>query len=243
MELAIALPADSWSEPVLSDPGRLLSRVAVYDSTWEPLESELHDWIGFQRDALGRLVGVWRYPGVTDSLIVGLETEDLDGVGRAAGYFTVSGIEDPGQGPLLSDVACLRDLEFNPDNTATRYRRLDGAAVPNPGRRYLVGEPLGLGFEAYHLQPDADGVVRARITVSVARATRRGLMRVLLGSGESRESLRFQAESSDAVVQQLIALNIPDMRTGEYQLHLVVEDAATGRTAERTVDFEVVSAP
>jgi len=242
-EVAMALPSADWSLAVLEDPGRLLSRVAVYDEAWNPLDRGMRDWYATEIDAAGRLVGVWEFGGGSDSLIVAVETEDLDGSGRAAMYAPLPPRQTNAQGILLSDVAFLRSVSFPPGENDP-YARYGGRGLPNPGHRYFPGEAVGLGFEVYHLATDETGRHRARISVTVSRTTRRGLFRVLLGDGGSGESeLTFDSEAPGITLRQLLSVELPVMSKGKYQLHIEVHDLLDSTRTVRVDPFEIVAPP
>ena len=244
VEVAVALSSKEWKSYVLDDPTRLLTRLAIYDEHWDPVARDYLDWAFTERDPLGRLVGVWSLPGSPDSLVVGLETEDLDGDTRAASFSPLPSLEDPGDGLLLSDIAFLREVDYGTVSADSPYLRTGGSGVPNPGHRYLPGESVGIAFEAYHLGLDEAGRHQARITVSVSRPGRTGLFRVVLGSGATGASeLIFQSDGTGDRFDQLLTLEVPRLEEGSYFLRVEVEDLLGGSRQGRTVPFEVIEVP
>jgi len=238
IEVAVALPDDVWANRVLDEPERLVSKIALYDQEWVPREQALEDWTRFRRDEDGRLIALWRLPGTADSAVVGLETMDLDGEGRAAQFHPIPPLADPGEGILLSDVAFLREVGF--DEPESPYARADGAAIPNPGHRYAPGEDITVAFEAYHLSLGETGGHRARVRVSVGKPSRRGLRRIVLGrGGDTRNELVFVSERAGSRLEQLLGLALPVLEEGDYVLRIEVEDLDSGATGVTRALFEI----
>lgn len=239
IEVAVALPADSWRD-VLQEPHRISSKLSRYDPDWSMDDASIWSWSLFEKDELDRLVGVFSIDGTADSVIVGLETLDRLNRGRASGYASLGAqIVDPGS-PLLSDIAFLRTLGFDPDEGG-RYQRGYGSGIPNPGHRYRTGEALGIAFEAYHLATDRDGYHRARIGITVGQQTRTGFLRVVLGGGGgSQAELVFDAADPGPTLDQLLAVDVPPLKPGDYVLKVRVEDLVAGTTVERESPFVVL---
>ncbi|NNF07191.1 MAG: GWxTD domain-containing protein [Candidatus Eisenbacteria bacterium] len=243
LELSVALDASDWTDEVLDEPERLITQLAVYDSTWALQGQEIFDWTSFVRDEDGRLLGRWFLPPAADSLVVGLETTDLDGTGRAAMFVEVPKQELPvGSAPTISDLALLKDVDFPEAGVlnSSPYARAGGVALPNPDHTYKEGEPVGLGFEVYGLEVDESGENQALIRVSLQKETRRGLFRILLGSGKSEGELVFEATGSGDSLSQMFSLALP-VEKGTYYLEVEVEDRATGETVSREQAFEVTA--
>ncbi len=239
IEVAVALPADSWRD-VLEEPHRLSSKVSRYDADWDMEDASIWSWSLFETDALDRLVGVFSIDGTADSVIVGLETVDRLNRGRASGYASLAAQTVDPATPLLSDIAFLRTLGFDPD-VGGRYQRGFGSGVPNPGHRYRVGEPLGVAFEAYHLATDREGYHKVRIGVTVGQQTRTGFLKVVLGSGGASEAeLLFQAADPGPTLDQLLAIDVPPLKPGDYVLRIRVEDLVAGTSVEREGPFVVL---
>jgi len=240
LEVALALRESEWTEAVLREPERLLTRLAVYDSLWTRGEGVAADWGAFSRDTFGRLVGVWTLPAAGDSFMVGVETTDLDGTGRSAFFVPVPtyGLEST---PRLSDIALLRDVRFPGDEGP--YARLDGSAMPNPGGVYRSGEPIGMHFEAYALATEDGGDHDARIHVSLARRGRRGLIRVLLGSGgDGSQEMAFEDRAPGDRTHQLLSLDLPPLEGGDYLLQVELEDLTAGTKVTAEAPVRIIGA-
>jgi GWxTD domain-containing protein len=240
IEVAVALDPDIWPEPLLAQPYRLASRVVTYDPRWDVADATLGSWANFETDDLGRLVGVFRLAGTADSTIVGWETADRSEDARSAGYTTLSPL-DVDVPLLLSDLAFLSRISFAPGQGS--YARAYGGGLPNPGHLYRVGDDIGIHFRAYGLEAGEAGMRKARLTVTVGRRTRSGFLNVLLGRGQDppAASLVFQAEDPGPALEQLLALDVPRLDPGEYELTVEVEDLTSGRTTHRTAPFRVVA--
>ncbi len=239
IEVAAALDPDTWPAGLLSDPDRLASQMTLYDEHWEPLDEAVASWAQFTTDDLGRLVGVFTLDAVADSAIVGIETRDRLDAGRAAGYATLPP-DSTGEGPSLSDIAFLTRVGF--DGTGGRYARAYGSALPNPGHRYEPGAPLGLAFEAYGLATDEEGRYRARIRITVGRISNGNWLKVLLrmGGGEPEAELSFETSEPGSTLEQLLAVDLPRLRSGEYTLRVVVEDLVGGGRTQASEPFTVL---
>ncbi|HET9234182.1 MAG TPA: GWxTD domain-containing protein, partial [Candidatus Eisenbacteria bacterium] len=237
IEVAVALSRRDWKE-VLDRPYRLATKLTVYDRDWEEGDARIGSWAPFTVDALGRLIARFEADAGTDSLILGLETADRDATLRAAGYATVPP-RTSGDGLELSDLAFVSKVSFERPGGA--YGWSYGSALPNPGHRYRAGDAIGIAFEGYGLEQAASGDLSARIRVSVARQTRTGWLRVVLGKRKSGEAeLIFDASEPGSTLHQLLALELPPLDSGTYQLRLHVEDRNSGKNAERIETFQIL---
>ena len=237
LEVAVALSRKDWKE-VLRQPYRLASKLTVYNKDWEPTDARVGSWAPFTVDALGRLVARFEAVGITDSMIVGLETTDRDESNRAAGYATVPP-RATHDGPELSDLAFVSRVSF--EHAQGVYGWGYGSALPNPGHRYRARDPIGIVFEAYALHPDQEGQVQARIRVSVQRETRTGWLRVVLGKKKGGEAeLVFDVSERAPILHQLLALDLPPLDSGRYLLKLRVEDNVSGAWTETSGTFEIL---
>ncbi len=238
LEVAVALSRKEWKD-LLKQPYRIASKLTVYNKDWEPTDARVGSWAPFTVDALGRLVGRFEAEGIADSMIVGLETSDRDETNRAAGYATVSphAVHD---GIELSDLAFVSRVSF--DHPTGAYGWGYGSAIPNPGHRYRMRDPIGIAFETYALEPDHEGQVQARIRVSVQRQTRTGWLSVVLGKKKGGEAeLVFDATEPAPTLHQLLALDLPPLDSGHYLLKLRVEDKVSGGWTETSDLFEILS--
>ncbi len=241
IEVVAALAPDTWPKDLLDAPYRLGGKVALYDDRWTLKDSAVASWAQFERDPLGRLVGIFTVDGTSDSAIVGLETLDRGDRAHAASFATLSAADAAGEGPSLSDIAFLTRVDF--EGASGRYRRAYGAGLPNPGHRYPVGAPLGIGFEAYGLAVGADGAHRARVRVSVGRPSPVGWVKVLLrvGRNPAQAELAFEIADPGSKLEQILSLDMPPLDAGRYQLQVEVEDLLSGRSARRIAPFTVLS--
>jgi GWxTD domain-containing protein len=239
-EVAVALHPEDWPEGLLDDPHRLASRLTLYDEWWGVTDASVGSWARFERDVLGRVVGVFELAGMGDSLVVGLETTDRQKEAYASGYAALSP-QPGGQAPLVSDIAFLTRVRFQ--ETGGVYGRAYGNALPNPGHLYRVGDPIGIGFEAYGLAVDEGGSHRARLSITVGRRTKTGFFNVLLGIGrdEKEASLVFDLSERGSRLEQLLSIDIPPLDPGEYELQVTVDDLLSGRSHARTGHFQVLS--
>jgi len=239
IEVVVALSPELWPKGLIADPSRLASQMTLYDEAWETRDAAVASWAQLETDHLGRLVGVFRLDAVSDSAIVGIETRDRLGAGRAAGYATLAPAPNPGT-PTLSDIAFLTRVGF--DGSGGRYGRAYGSALPNLGHLYQPGQPLGLAFEAYGLAVETDGRHRARVSVTVGRQTPGGWLRVLLpvGGNTPEAEMVFEVSEAGSTVEQLLSIDLPRLRSGEYTLRVEVEDLAGGGSARAEAPFTVL---
>jgi GWxTD domain-containing protein len=239
IEVAVALPPDIWPPGILDEPHRLASKLTLYEEDWEVVDAAVGSWAMFERDALGRLVARFELGGIPDSVIVGLETTDREAAGRAAGFAALSPL-GPAEAPLLSDLAFLSAVTF--EGAEGVYGRGYGAGLPNPGHRYRVGDPIGLAFEVYGLTTDGDGRCRSRLHITVGRQTRAGWLNVLLQRGQDppEAELVFDASEPGSRLPQLLALDVPPLEPGEYELRVQVDDLQGGRSVTRSSAFTVL---
>jgi GWxTD domain-containing protein len=239
IEVAVALPSDMWPEHLLNAPHLLASKITEYDETWNVEDASVGSWAVFERDDLRRLVGLFEIAGTADSVIIGLETADREKSAHAGGWMVLSPrpAED---NPLLSDVAFLTGVSF--DRPGGTYGRGFGAGLPNPGHRYRAGDPIGIAFEAYHLEPTPDGSFRARLHVTVGRQTRGGFLNILIGRGQSppEAEIVFDVSEPGTQLNQLLSIDVPTLDPGIYALKVQIEDLVADRTVDRTEAFTVL---
>ena len=241
IEVAVALPPDGWPAPVLDRPFRLASRVALYDRDWNELDSAVGSWARFRRDPLGRLVGIFRMAPSADSVIVGVETEERRHRGRAADYATLAP-EAVRTGFRLSDVAFLSDVRFG--EPGGPYRWAYGTGLPNPGHRYRVSQPVGIGFEVYGLAVDSTGTHHLQVSVSVGRRSKAGWFPIHLPGSRGKRAgrgFRYETSGSGPVHREVLSVALPALRPGAYTLRLAVEDRVGGRRVRRSERFTIVA--
>lgn len=239
IQVGVALSPDTWSKDLLVHPYQLASRLTLYDLRWEVTDASVASWAGFREDPLGRLVGSFQLDGMPDSLILGLETEDR---GKQAHAGTMTGLPPRRETdvPILSDIAFLSSVDFTA--TGGLYDWGPGSGIPNPGHLYRPGDDVGLAFEAYRLEQDADGNHKARLSISVGRQTRSGFLNVLLHRGQSppEAELVFDATGPGARIRQLLTVDLPSLDPGRYVLRLRVRDLVASRSTEREASFVIV---
>ena len=59
IEVVAALAPDEWPQDLLDAPHRLAGKVALYDDRWTLRDSAVASWAQFERDSLGRLIGIF----------------------------------------------------------------------------------------------------------------------------------------------------------------------------------------
>jgi hypothetical protein len=237
VEIAVAVTPQAWPEEVLSAPYRLASKMTVYDERWRVRDTAVASWAPMERDPLGRLVGRFVLEGGADSLIVGLETVDRAEAGRGAAFADLA--PEPADA-ALGEIRFLTRVSFDAGHAP--YARPGGRALPNPGRVYPRGEPIGVAFQARGLALDPEGLHRARLRISVARPTRRGWLDVLLGRGQSppEAELAFDHVDGGADLDAMLQVDVPPLDPGEYRLRVIVEDVLGRRVLERQGRFRVL---
>lgn len=239
IELAVALPPDWWPEQLLEQPHRLSTQLTLYDDTWAVSDGMVGSWAVFEKDNLGRLIGIFELEGSADSVVVGMETEDRRKTAHAGGWVTLPPLEMEPDTPILSDLAFLSQVAF--ERAEGQYGRGYGSGLPNPGHRYRIGDPVGIAFEAYHLGVDSDGSFKARLRISVGRQTRTGFFNVLLGrAGAPEAELAFDVSEPGSRLDQLLSIDIPPLDPGDYVLKVTVEDLVDGKILENSGLFRVL---
>ena len=239
IEVAAALSPEDWPGGVLDAPYRLATRIALYDSTWTRRDAAVGSWALFQKDDLGRLIGLFRLDALPESLIVGMETLDRQEAGRSDLYAALP--PDTARArPSLSDLAFFSKVGFDPGDGG--YPWAYGSALPNPGHVYRGDRPIGIGFETYGLKQDGNGDHSVRIRVTVGRQTARGWFHVLLpfGGSSPEGELVFEDSGPGPNLSQLLSVDLPPLDPGGYVLRVEVEDLLGGRAAGRSGPFTVL---
>src|SRR5205085_5167618 len=108
----------------------------------------------------------------------------------------------------------------------------DGAAPP---ATYAGGDVLHLALApiGYGWTPIADAF-RIRIAVDIELATRGG---VVLASVADFATLEHTGAERTREFAATLAVTLPELRPDDYELRLVLRDAATGKTAAATIPF------
>ncbi len=219
---------------------------AVYDLGWntkcQSRRIQTVNWDDSSLVADGYFVGAHRFSLVPGKYRVGFYAEGIN-THVIAGYrFTVS-VSNYNRARLaMSDVVLGVPGD---DGSASVWQRGGVQLLPNPARRFAVGEPIWLYFEVYNLQLDRSGVARYAVELAVERmdgAGSRSLKNLfgLLGAGK-RTLVTTRAErtvpSSDAT--EYLAVEMPGGSAGKYRLTVSVEDLVTGSRDQCVRDFEL----
>ncbi len=140
----------------------------------------------------------------------------------------------------VSDILLCSDID--PARRDSRFRRGDIAFTPHMFHAFKKTESLGLYFEVYGLSLD-NGASDYTVSVNLQEQGRGATQSLNLfdrwfGRGASVGStVRYQAAASDEPIT--LSLGIENLTAGDYELKLIIQESATGRTAEKTCGFSI----
>ncbi|GIV59029.1 MAG: hypothetical protein KatS3mg043_0118 [Rhodothermaceae bacterium] len=158
--------------------------------------------------------------------------------GQPGAYLRTATARFDGLQPLQADPAVLEMSDLKPvyleapDRPVALENAGDATApVPFPFRTLHPGMDLSLAFEVYHLAYGDDEQVHYDIEVEVV--TDPG------GRAVRRTSARTRNTGSDTTARELIGIDLRRVDTGPVRLVVRVTDMVTGRTVERSIDFDL----
>lgn len=103
------------------------------------------------------------------------------------------------------------------------------------------GEPLVAYFEAYHLEPGADGLGRFEYETAVRSADRDGRIWIQRLLSPRREGAELGITRQDAVLgtvrRQYVSVPVQGLPAGRYRLEVTVRDVVGGGEVRRSVGF------
>jgi len=107
-----------------------------------------------------------------------------------------------------------------------------------PENRIPAGENLVVRFEVYHLTPGPDGQSAFTVDYSI-RPRKRGLRRLLGIGREEQVSLTLNFNTASKSFHENLEIETGDLEPGTYRLRLTSTGLETGRSVERSVEFEI----
>jgi GWxTD domain-containing protein len=149
---------------------------------------------------------------------------------------------DMGEKPAMSDLALAR--EIGPAREESAFNRGAIEVVPRPSARYLVGDPVPVYFEVYHLGQDEDGLYPYTVeyTITPVRGPRSFWQRFLGGPPEETVRARSRFDSAAPAPQDFVhvAVATEHLWPGEFRLAVTVTDRATSRRVTRETTFHLL---
>lgn len=147
----------------------------------------------------------------------------------------------------LSDLVLARTVTPRLDRVSERD---DFAIHVNRELVYERHDPFALYWEVYGLSPDAEGLARYRVTLSVRSAEGKGVLARVVGalgglvglSGEQEPELTFErvVEPAGDRVPEYMSLELALSEAGDYRIRVEVTDQVSGAVAVSERDFSYV---
>lgn len=186
-------------------------------------------------------VNAGRYPYALEVL-----SDDRSVVAGTRGELEASAFAE--EGLALSDVLVARSVEPAVEGARTRRQF---RIVPAADLTFRQGEPVGIYFEVYGLEPGPDdGSARYSVEVRVTGEGTEGFLggvvrrlSELLGRSEGGGTLRWEgtAEPSADRVPEWFTLTLPELEAGPYTVEIRVRDENGGDTASVSRAFSFAS--
>ena len=118
-------------------------------------------------------------------------------------------------------------------------------ARPYPFRRIVLGMPLALYFEIYHLTFGADDRTHYTVAYEIFRRSEQGLLeRLFTGDDTQRTTTQTSTTGRSRRTEEYILLDLSEeVQPGVLVVTVRVTDEVTGQSTERSIRFEVIAPP
>ncbi len=174
--------------------------------------------------------------------VIGLSVRDS--VKRATGAWRVKATVPP----VLPGRVELSDLELacsrEAGTRASAFTKNEDSIVPNPRRRVARDQSFGMYFEIYNLVSDANGRSQVGIEYTIRSQRRDRRPFFLKVVNPRRNDPVINVERSDEIPGrarfQYVSANLAAQPVGPYRIEVTATDEATGLTATKGLDFELV---
>lgn len=132
--------------------------------------------------------------------------------------------------PGLSDIELATKIE--PTTKDTKFQKNGLLVIPNPTRRFSLKTPVYVYFEIYRLSQDSEGKTSFTIdyTLTLMESRREGILGLFRGSGKSSISTQIDREGDNEFSVEFLAIDVSQVKPGEYQLIIKVTDQLNGKT-------------
>ncbi len=112
-----------------------------------------------------------------------------------------------------------------------------------PASQISKGDLLFAYVELYHLFMGTEGKAKYSIDYQIVRKNKIGLLGKLVFGDRGDETLAQQSiyESQTPTAEEIIAFDISDLRTGDYEFLVEVTDLTSGQKKVRTGSFKIIN--
>ena len=176
---------------------------------------------------------VWMTPSAVagDVADKAAEAETLLGAGNAAGGFEA--LNAAVDAFWTAAPLTLRQAYFAaPVGVGLAAKRPDGPFLPGEAARVYI-ESVGYGLAA------ADGTYTIALDTGIEIRTPGGLV---LAKSENFGHLEWKGTVKNRSFNGRISIDLPELKAGDYELLLTVEDPASGKSTSVTLPFAVAAA-
>jgi hypothetical protein len=158
------------------------------------------------------------------------EAETLLGAGNAAGGFEAL---DAAIDAFWTDAPLtLRQVYFaGPAGAGLAAKRPDGPFLPGEAARIYL-EPVGYGFA------EADGTYTVALDTGIEIRTPGG---IILAKDPNFGHLEWKGTVRNRSFNGRIGIELPQLKAGDYELLITVDDPASGKSASATLPFTVAA--
>lgn len=133
----------------------------------------------------------------------------------------------------ISDIQLATKIESA--TTPGKFVKNGLRVIPNPTRLFALKEPVYIYFEIYQLTVDAKGntsfIIEYKVTLIERK--KKGLLG-LVGGGKSSISTQIEREGKGELSIEYLAIDVSQLKAGEYKLEVKVIDRQNGNIATQT---------
>ncbi|MDZ7334271.1 MAG: tetratricopeptide repeat protein [candidate division KSB1 bacterium] len=139
-----------------------------------------------------------------------------------------------------SNVLALSDIQLAtiiaPADQPGRFVKHGLLVVPNPTRRFDKTKPVYVYFETYNLTPNSEGKTFFSIDykLTMKKQLKRGIAGLFGGQAKSSIATRIEREGTNEMSVEYLAIDVSQLKSGEYELEVKVTDRHTQRSVQKT---------
>ena len=136
---------------------------------------------------------------------------------------------------LISDIQLARRIE--PATQPGKFVKNGLLVVPNPTRLFKLKDPVYIYFEIYNLTRDlrrtTSFIIEYKLTLLEPK--KRGLLSLFGSGGKSSISTQIEREGKGERSVEYLAIDVSELKAGEYNLEVKVTDQQANKTAIQSV--------
>jgi hypothetical protein len=227
---------DAFSLSVLADENEndnqkveIEKGLAIYNLAWQEIE-KYHEKISVPVRKSEWFIDLYHYEVLPDSYHVSyyLRPLETDLLGGWKYEIRVPNYSSPQL--LISDIQLATRIE--PTTKPGKFVKNGLVVVPNPTRFFELNKPVYIYFEIYNLTQDltrgTSFIIEYKLTLLERK--KKGLFGLFGGGGKSSISTQIKREGKGNLSIEYLAIDVSQLKAGEYNLEVKVTDQQTGKT-------------